>query len=95
MQKNWENYRRWEQLPEYITAPQPPNWLTRLLVRGQCSLANSLVREISVSRKVEHLQRCINLELTSVSKDTQISDFTLIEPMGAAKRSLIRSLYGE
>ena len=95
MKNNWQNYLQWEQLPDNISSPQPSNWLSRLFTKGKSSLANTLVRELSLLRQAEHFERCTNLDLTQPSKRTQISEFTLAESSGAAKRSLIDALYGK
>ena len=95
MKNNWQNYLQWEQLPDNISSPKPCNWLSRLFTKGQSSLANTLVRELSLFRQAEHLERCTNLDLTQPTKRTQISEFTLAESSGTTKRSLIDALYGK
>jgi hypothetical protein len=95
MNCNWQNYQKLEQLPKNIVAPRSPNWLSQFFRLGKSSLANTLVRELSLFRQVEHLERCTKLDFTQASKRTQINEFTLTEPIGAAKRSLIEALYGK
>ncbi len=95
MSNYWGNYWQPKQSPKDLAVSQPDKWLSRLFAKGQSSLANTLVRELSLSRQVEHLQRCNNLDSTQPAKRTQISEFTLAEPLGTAKRSLIEMLYGK
>ncbi|WP_319421120.1 hypothetical protein [Pleurocapsa sp. FMAR1] len=95
MSNYWGNYWQPEQSPKNIAVSQPSKWLSKLFVKGQSSLANTSVRELSLSRQVEHLERCSNLDSTQPAKRTRISEFTLAEPLGTAKRSLIKMLYGK
>ena len=95
MFNNWGNYWQPKQSPKDIAVSQSSKWLSRLFAKGQSSLANTSVRELSLSRQVEHLERCCNLDSTQPAKRTKISEFTLAEPLVTAKRSLIDVLYGK
>ena len=96
MFNNWANYY-WqpEKLPKDIAVHQQSKWLSRLFAKGQSSLANTSVRELSLPKRVEHLEKCSNLDPAQPAKRTKISEFTLAEPLGTAKRSLIEMLYGK
>ena len=95
MFNSWGNYWQPKQSSKDIAVPQAFKWLSRLFAKGQSSLANTSVRELSLSRQVEHLEKCSNLDSAQPAKRTQISEFTLAEPLSTAKRSLIKMLYGE
>ena len=95
MFNSWGNYWQPKQSSKDIAVPQASKWLSRLFAKGQSSLVNTSVRELSLSGQVEHLEKCSNLDSAQPAKRTQISEFTLAEPLGTAKRSLIKMLYGE
>ena len=68
------NDQQWEQSPK-IDAPRSRNWFQWLRI-GQASLANTLVRELSSSRQIEHLERCTKLDGTQPLPRTKINEFT-------------------
>ena len=92
MFNNWGNY--W-QPKQSSKETQSSKWLSRLFAKGQSSLTNTSVRELSLSKRVEHLEKCSDLDPAEPAKRTKISEFALAEPLSTAKRSLIKMLYGK
>ena len=92
MFNNWGNY--W-QPKQSSKETQPSKWLSKLFTKGQSSLTNTSVRELSLSKRIEHLEKCSDLDPAQPAKRTQISEFTLAESLATAKQSLIKMLYGK
>lgn len=89
MKTNWQIYRGLELIPDSIPAAQPQSRIGMTLWRLRRSLANTLVRELTGSQQIKHLQRCAALDAPPASS-TQISTWALAEPLGQAKLPIVQ-----